>query len=92
MIIYLTGQKAVIFFLFQPLPGWTYILYIIGPEIRENRLFWLSMIHMILIRYRGILDLLAGLSTVFALFEKLFSHAGMGYVTRNDRKYEKNRC
>ncbi len=58
-------------FLVQPLPGWTPI---IGPEIYENRLFWLSMIHMILISHRGILDLLAGLSTVFTLFGRLFSN------------------
>ncbi len=58
-----------------PFAGWTPIT---GPEIRENRLFWLSMIHMIVTKYEGILELFARLSTAFTLFARLFSHADMG--------------
>ncbi len=67
-----------LFFLVQPLPGWTPI---IGPRIHQNRLFWLSMIDMILTRHRGIIDLFARLATTFTLFGWLFSHAGMGCAT-----------
>ncbi len=40
----------------------------------------LSMFHMNLIRYVGILDLLTGLNTAVTPFGWLFSHVGMGFV------------
>ncbi len=46
---------STVWFLVQPL-GWTPP---IEPEFLQNRLFWLSMFHMILTRNRSILDLFA---------------------------------